>query len=80
MTVPIRSVTPEDLEEEMHGESLGRWDEVNRTLWEGDRRAYLGSPLCVQVVGRRGEERKVWEVSRVSEEAVRMGKGVEPRL
>ena len=71
--VPIRTVTPEDLEEEMEGESLGGWDRVNREMWEGDRRRHLGSPLCVQVVGRRLEERRCWDVSRVVEEAVKAG-------
>ena len=80
MTVPIRSVMQADLEEEMEGECLGGWDRVNRKMWEGDRGAYLGSPLCVQVVGRRLEERKVWDVCRMLEEAVRIGRGVEPRL
>ena len=73
--VPIRSVTPEDLEEEVEGESLGGWDRVNREMWEGDRRRYEGSPLCVQVVGRRLEERRCWDVGRVVEEAVEAGGG-----
>ena len=82
--VPIRSVTRADIEEEMREEEgvLGGWDRVNRGLWDGDgkegkgeREAYLGSPLCVQVVGPRLQERKVWEVCEVLGEAVRVEKG-----
>ncbi len=82
--VPIRSVTRADLEEEMEGEVLGGWDKINRGLWDRktvDREAYLGSPLCVQVVGPRLQERRVWDVCGVVEEAVRgMGKGMGAKL
>ena len=58
------------------GEGMG--DRVNKSLWGGegkgmgmDRKRYLGSPLCVQVVGPRLQEKRVWDVSRVLEEAVK---------
>ena len=77
--VPICSVTREDLQEEVEGEVLGGWDRYNRGLWDGNgkegREGFLGGPLGVQVVGRRGMERRVWEVGREVERAVRAGMG-----
>ncbi|KAI9726355.1 MAG: hypothetical protein M1828_001629 [Chrysothrix sp. TS-e1954] len=75
-TVPIREFVEEDLKGEMKdvpggAESLGRFDDANRTLWEGaDRSVYLGSPLCVQVVAPRLQEKRLCDAMRAVAEAV----------
>ncbi|GAB7351739.1 hypothetical protein MBLNU459_g2323t1 [Dothideomycetes sp. NU459] len=61
-TLPVREFGPQDLDGELEGKGLGSWDQANRKLWtDVDRKAYLGSELCVQVVGRRRQERVVIE-------------------
>ncbi|KAF2204005.1 acetamidase [Delitschia confertaspora ATCC 74209] len=80
--VPVKAFGKEDMAGEVEGKSLGRWDEMNRKLWTGfDRSVYLGSPLGVQVVVPRLEERKLVEVMTVIDRAVKRGeKEVGPKL
>ncbi|KAF2218468.1 amidase signature domain-containing protein [Elsinoe ampelina] len=67
-TLTVREMEETDLQGEVQGPVLGAWDKYNRTLWEGDRRRYLGTPLCVQVIGERlGEERLVEVMGRMEE-------------
>ncbi|KAG8624597.1 hypothetical protein KVT40_007664 [Elsinoe batatas] len=70
-TLTVREMEERDLQGEMEGPVLGAWDKYNRTLWEGDRRRYLGTPLCVQVVGERLMEERVVEVMQAMEEGLR---------
>ncbi|KAF9695529.1 hypothetical protein EKO04_006663 [Ascochyta lentis] len=59
-TIPVRNFTEADMKGEMKSKPLGSWDKVNRDLWSGfDRTAYIGSPLCVQVVAPRLQEEKL---------------------
>ena len=75
-TVPIRNFSEDDLKGEMKdmsggGQPLNKFDEMNRTLWEKvDRRVYLGSPLCVQVVAPRLQEKRLCDAMRAIAEAV----------
>ena len=77
-TVPVRDFGDEDLElgRRMEAPMAGTWDAKNRELWdEGkmDRKVYLGTPLCVQVVTPRCEDRRLLEAMRLVEHAVRGG-------
>lgn len=77
-TVPYRLVTEEDLE---LGRPLNKdlkvlssWDEKSRELWDEkrvDRKVYLDSPLCVQVVTARLEDEKLSYVMGIIDEARR---------
>ena len=83
-TVPVRAVGEDDLElgKPQGGSSLGSWDDKNRELWDEtkmDRRVYLGTPLCVQVVTPRLEDRRLLEAMRIVSDAVR-GSAVKARL
>ena len=74
-TLPVRAFTESDTKGEMEGKVLGSWDKANRELWTNvDRNVYVGSPLCVQVVAPKLEERVLVEVMGVIDEAVKEDK------
>jgi amidase len=51
---------------------LGPWDKSNRELWNNvDKDVYLGTPLCVQVVAPRLQEKRLVEAMKVIDEAVK---------
>jgi len=66
-TLPVRKMTNADLEGEIADtKSLSSWDEANRKLWtDVDRKVYLDTPLTLQVVTKKLEDRKLFEVMTV---------------
>ncbi|KAI9721777.1 MAG: hypothetical protein M1812_002112 [Candelaria pacifica] len=63
-TVPVRLLREDDLGGELKGEPLSGWDSVNRELWTGksiNRNVYLGSPLSIQVVAPKLQERRLYQ-------------------
>jgi amidase len=60
-TIPVRPVREDDLNKELQStESIGSWDKRNRELWNDvDRKVYLDSPLSIQVVVPRLQERRL---------------------
>jgi amidase len=81
-TLPVRKFEEGDVMGEMEGKVLGSWDKANRELWtDVDRKVYVGSPLCVQVVVPNLEERVLVEVMEIIDEAVKGGgRGVSSKL
>jgi len=80
-TLPVRSVQIADLEGEISGEALSSWDKANMKLWnEVDRKVYLDSSLCIQVVTQKLQERKLMEVMQVLEDVLQRPGGERPRL
>ncbi|KAK4697652.1 amidase, partial [Lecanoromycetidae sp. Uapishka_2] len=72
--LPVRALEQDDLNEEIDAEILGPWDKANRELWNKetiDRNSYLNSPLSVQVVGQRLQERRLWNAMQVIEAAIK---------
>lgn len=50
---------------------LGSWDKANRELWTNvDKSTYLGTPLCVQVVAPRLQERRLVNTMKIIDEAL----------
>ncbi|KAF2276825.1 amidase signature enzyme [Westerdykella ornata] len=82
--VPVRRFEKGDMVGEMSGkeEGKGSWNRANRALWtDFDRSVYIGTPLCVQVVVPKLEERKLVEAMSAIDEAIKgEGKGVAARL
>jgi Asp-tRNA(Asn)/Glu-tRNA(Gln) amidotransferase A subunit family amidase len=83
-TVPIRDFCEADLElgQPQGGQVISSWDERNRQLWDEktvDRRVYLGSSLCVQVVTPRLQDKRLIEAMRIVDTAVH-GNGSKARL
>ncbi|KAH7370029.1 amidase [Rhexocercosporidium sp. MPI-PUGE-AT-0058] len=81
-TVPIRNFCEQDLElgQSLTGNAISSWDERNRQLWDEktvDRRVYLGTPLSVQVVTPRLQDKRLIEAMRIVDDAC-MERG--PRL
>jgi amidase len=70
--IPVRPVRKADLSpEELNSDDLGSWDKRNRELWTGvDKGIYLDSPLCIQVVAPRLQERHLVEAMAVIDEAL----------
>jgi Asp-tRNA(Asn)/Glu-tRNA(Gln) amidotransferase A subunit family amidase len=68
--IPVRSVRKADLSvERLSPNVLGSWDKRNRELWTGfDRDVYMNSPLCVQVVAPRLQERRLLEAMTMIDE------------
>ncbi|KAF2442990.1 acetamidase [Karstenula rhodostoma CBS 690.94] len=60
-TVPVRLFEENDNGGDMSRfPVLGSWDKRNRELWSKvDRSVYIGTPLCVQVVAPKLEERRL---------------------
>lgn len=83
-TVPVRDFGYDDLElgKSQGGEVISSWDERNRQLWDEktvDRCVYLGTPLSVQVVTPRLQDRRLIEAMSILDEAVRASVS-KPRL
>ncbi|KAG9235215.1 general amidase-like protein [Amylocarpus encephaloides] len=78
-TLPIRDISPSDLSLGFsHSETPlnNKFDQGNRELWDGkgiDRKVYLESTLCVQVVVARLQERKLVGAMGVVEQALKKG-------
>ncbi|KAF2194890.1 amidase [Zopfia rhizophila CBS 207.26] len=72
-TLPVRLFEKRDMLGEIPGSKpLGSWDKANRDLWTKiDRSVYIGTPLCVQVVCPRLEERKLIEIMEAIDQAVK---------
>ncbi|GAM82434.1 hypothetical protein ANO11243_004140 [Dothideomycetidae sp. 11243] len=67
-TLPVRKVVESDLAGEIDAtvKPLSGWDKYNRTLWtDVDRKVYLGSPLCLQVITPRLHEEQLLHVMSV---------------
>ncbi|KAI9873270.1 MAG: hypothetical protein M1830_000606, partial [Pleopsidium flavum] len=76
-TVPVRLFQESDLKGDISGEILSPWDKVNRELWDEksiDRRVYLDTPLSVQVVAPKLQERRLYRAMEVVDDAVRTTK------
>ncbi|KAL9621681.1 MAG: hypothetical protein Q9160_003934 [Pyrenula sp. 1 TL-2023] len=77
-TVPVRRVTEEDLKMELGGEEIGSsWERRNRELWNApdlDRRVYLDSPLCVQVVTPKLHDAELCRMMKLVADAVAGGR------
>ncbi|KAJ5664538.1 Amidase [Penicillium longicatenatum] len=74
-TVPVRRFVESDLElgQEMTSPELGSWDKANRKLWNEkttDRRAYLDSPLSVQVVTPKQRDYELFQAMEIVDRAV----------
>ncbi|KAL9056650.1 MAG: hypothetical protein Q9162_002821 [Coniocarpon cinnabarinum] len=73
--VPVRKFTHEDAKLEFNEnekEILGPWDRYNRGLWDqSEREVYLGSPLGVQVVAPKLQEKRLYRAMDAVDKAVR---------
>ncbi|EPS41303.1 hypothetical protein H072_4818 [Dactylellina haptotyla CBS 200.50] len=68
--IPARNVTREDLEAPLGSETGTSWDKINRTkLWE-NKEDYLGSPLSLQIVGKKMQEEELLHAMQVVDEVV----------
>lgn len=67
--LPVRNTTTEDIKlESDSAQPLNGWDKVNQELWtKVDRNVYIGSPLSIQVIAPRLQERKLVESMAVIE-------------
>ncbi|KAJ4360074.1 uncharacterized protein N0V89_000633 [Didymosphaeria variabile] len=74
-TVPVRLFEEKDMDGEIpRTKALGSWDQRNRELWtEVDRSVYIGTPLCVQVVTPRLEDRRLVDAMVVIDNALKAG-------
>ncbi|KAF2431484.1 amidase [Tothia fuscella] len=72
-TLPVRAVTATDIQGEIPtSPTLNSWDKTNRALWtEVDRSVYVGTPLCVQVVAPRLQERRLVNAMSVIDDALK---------
>lgn len=60
-TIPVRRFEKQDLVAETDTSApLSSWDAANRKLWNQDRKVYLGSPMCIQVVAPRLQEKRLY--------------------
>lgn len=76
-TIPVRKVTEADLAVEIDAEQKpwSSWDKANRKLWtDVDRKVYLGSPQCLQVIAPRLCDEQLVEAMTVLDSVLR-GKG-----
>jgi len=79
--LPVRKVQTADLDGELSGEALSSWDKANMKLWNDvNRNVYLDSPLCIQVVTQKLQERKLLDVMQVLENVLQQSSGERPRL
>ncbi|TLD27684.1 hypothetical protein E2P81_ATG10972 [Venturia nashicola] len=71
--LPIRPLNTSDLTGSVPSTPpLGPWDKANRELWTSvDKNVYLGTPLCVQVVAPRLQEKRLVEAMKVIDEAIK---------
>ncbi|OAG01494.1 acetamidase [Paraphaeosphaeria sporulosa] len=74
-TVPVRLFEKKDEQGDMTKfPVLGSWDKRNRELWSRvDRSVYIGTPLCVQVVAPKLEERRLCEAMVAIDSALKAG-------
>lgn len=68
----MRPCQKADLQGKVHsGPPLGPWDKVNRGLWtDVDRSVYLDSPLSIQVVAPKMQEKTLYEAMKIIDDAV----------
>lgn len=70
--VPVRAMLDQDLRGELDAKPLNGWDKVNQELWtKTDRNVYVGSPLSLQIVAPRLQERVLVEAMAVIEIALK---------
>jgi len=72
-TFPVRKVVDADLTGEIDTSQkpLSGWDKYNRTLWtDVDRKVYLGTPLCLQIIAPRLHDEKIVEAMGVFDAAL----------
>lgn len=84
-SVPVRKFSDQDLElgHAFVGEAISSWDERNRQLWDEqtvNRKVYLGTPLSVQVVTPRLQDKRLIEAMRIVDDAVHDRSASKPRL
>ncbi|EWC44431.1 hypothetical protein DRE_06799 [Drechslerella stenobrocha 248] len=68
--VPARNVTREDLEAPLGIETGDRWDKLNRTKLWNKKEDYLGTPLSLQIVGRKMQEEELVRAMHVVDEVL----------
>lgn len=81
--IPVRSCTNRDTELEMTGELRGNWDKRNRELWDKktvDRKLYVGSPLSIQVLAPRLQERRLVEGMKIIQQVLEGGADAKAKL
>lgn len=78
--VPVRTFNEDDLKREWQSEAekkvLNAWDRVNKGLWDKqsiDRRDYLGTSLCVQVLAPRLQEKRLVNAMEAIDKAIKDG-------
>jgi len=81
-TVPCRDMTKMDLSDEIGStEPISSWDKANRALWEKiDRNVYLGTPLCVQVVAPRLQEKRLYRAMEAIDRVMHKTSGAQAKL
>ncbi|PSK48613.1 hypothetical protein B9Z65_127 [Elsinoe australis] len=72
-TLTVRSMGLDDLKGEIEDtKPISNWDKYNMTLWnEVDRKVYMDTPLCLQVIGERLQDEKVLEAMSVLDKVLR---------
>jgi amidase len=72
-TIPVRTLVPGDLQGEVSPDPpLGTWDKINRELWtNANKEDYLGTPLCIQVVAPKMQERTLVNAMTIIDEALK---------
>jgi amidase len=65
-------MTTDDLQGEVSSSPpLGSWDKANRELWtKVDKSVYLNTPLCIQVVAPKLQERSLVNAMKIIDEAL----------
>ncbi|KAF2843789.1 acetamidase [Patellaria atrata CBS 101060] len=71
--IPVRSFGPADLQGEIpDNKPIGGWDKRNRELWtKADRKVYLDTPLCIQVVAPKLQEKRLYRAMEIIERALK---------
>ena len=71
-SLPVRPLRHSDLTGSLPSKVIGSWDERNRDLWNNvDKSVYLDSPLSIQVVAPRLQERRLLETMKIIDEALK---------
>ncbi|KAF2683550.1 amidase [Lentithecium fluviatile CBS 122367] len=73
--VPVRAFEKRDMNGKLSAaKPIGSWDKANRELWtQVDRSIYIGTPLSVQVVAPKLQERRLCEVMSAIDDALKRG-------
>lgn len=80
-TVPCRTMNEDDLQDEIDEDGImGSWDKANRALWKIDRNIYLGTPLCVQVVAPRLQEKRLYQAMEAVDIAMHKSEKTQSKL